>query len=328
MKLKKTLALIMTAAMTIGTMAGCSQATQNLSSEISKTSQWEAYDTDSEGTQNIEMLGSNQEIKFTSTGYSTKDKAYIDMKFDNGNSMYKLPELKEYFDGKTLYINKNYYEETYSLNGLAVPEGLSKIKEEYIGIDLQAIGIDMNKLSLVAGKPDSMAVLSQLVLGSNNILDLPFVQNGRDYTLNLNSSQIVDLATKVVNTGTSNLENAANLENLNNTLGLQIKAEDVKGFKAAYDAAGYDTKLEGSTANLKYTFTDNSCTVNYNVNLQIKDFGKYGIDMKTTSTKSNLKEMTFPTSTIKLTLEEFTKLIMPTAQTTTEIEASTNVVAK
>lgn len=328
MKLKKTLALIMTAAMTIGTMAGCSQATQNLSSEISKTSQWEAYDTDSEGTQNIEMLGSNQEIKFTSTGYSTKDKAYIDMKFDNGNSMYKLPELKEYFDGKTLYINKNYYEETYSLNGLAVPEGLSKIKEEYIGIDLQAIGIDMNKLSLVAGKPDSMAVLSQLVLGSNNILDLPFVQNGRDYTLNLNSSQMVDLVTKVVNTGTSNLENAANLENLNNTLGLQIKAEDVKGFKAAYDAAGYDTKLEGSTANLKYTFTDNSCTVNYNVNLQIKDFGKYGIDMKTTSTKSDLKEMTFPTSTIKFTLEEFTKLITPTAQTTTEIEASTNVVAK
>lgn len=328
MKLKKTLALIMTAAMTIGTMAGCSQATQNLSSEISKTSQWEAYDTDSEGTQNIEMLGSNQEIKFTSTGYSTKDKAYIEMKFDNGKNMYKLPELKEYFDGKTLYINKSYYEETYSLNGLAVPEGLSKIKEDYIGIDLQAMGIDMNKLSLFSGKPDSMAVLSQLVLGSNNVLDLPFVQNGRDYTLNLNSSQIVDLATKVVNTGTSNLENAANLENLNNTLGLQIKAEDVKGFKAAYDAAGYDTKLDGSTANLKYTFTDNSCTVNYNVDLQIKDFGKYGIDMKTTSTKSNLKEMTFPTSTIKFTLEEFTKLIMPTAQTTTEIEASTNVVAK
>lgn len=328
MKFKKTLALIMTAAMTIGTMAGCSQATQNLSSEISKTSQWEAYNMDSEGKQNIEMLGSNQEIKFTSTGYSTKDKAYIDMKFDNGNSMYKLPELKEYFDGKTLYINKNYYEETYSLNGLAVPEGLSKIKEEYIGIDLQAMGIDMNKLSLVAGKPDSMAVLSQLVLGSNNVLDLPFVQNGRDYTLNLNSSQIVDLATKVVNTGVSNLENAANLENLNNTLGLQIKSEDVKGFKAAYDGAGYDTKLEGSTANLKYTFTDNSCTVNYNINLQIKDFGKYGIDMKTTSTKSELKDLTFPTSTIKFTPEELTKLITPTAQTNTEIEASTNVVAK
>lgn len=328
MKLKKTLALIMTAAMAIGTMTGCSQATQNLSSEISKTSKWEAFDINAEGKQNIEILGSNQEIKFTSTGYATKDKAYIDMKFNNDTSKYKLPELKEYFDGKTLYINKSYYEETYSLNGLAVPEGLSKIKEEYIGIDLQAMGIDMNKLRLFMVNPDSMTKLCQLVLGNNNGLDLPFVQNGREYALDLNSKQIVDLATKAVNAGSSNLENASNLENLNNTLGLKIKSEDVKAFKAAFDSAGYDTKLEGSTANLKYTFTDNSVTLNYNFNLQVKDLGKFGVDMKTTSTKSALKELTFPTSIIKLSPEELVKLTIPKGKTTTEIAATKNVVAK
>ena len=46
MKIKKTLALIMTAALTVGTMAGCSQATLNYSKELSNTAKWEATTSD------------------------------------------------------------------------------------------------------------------------------------------------------------------------------------------------------------------------------------------------------------------------------------------
>lgn len=321
MKMKKTLAFIMTAALTVGTMAGCSQATQNLSSEISKTSKWEAFDLNTEGKQNIEILGVNQEIAFTSTGYATKDKVYIEMKYNNSKGKVKIPVLKEYFDGTTIYMNKSYYEETYSLNGLPVPEGLSKIKEEYIGFDSAAMGIDIEKIKSLSTKPDAMIQLCQLAFGKNNNLDLPFVQNGREYTLKLNENQTADLTKKAIKAGTNNLANSNNLENLNNTLGLKLKAEDI----TAFDKADYDTKLAGSTVNLKYGFTDTSCTVNYNINLQVKDFGKFAIDMKTTSTKSEVKDMAFPTSTIKLTMEELAKLITPTSTT---IAATTNVVAK
>lgn len=40
MKMKKTLAFIMTAALTVGTMAGCSQSTLNYAQELSNTAKW------------------------------------------------------------------------------------------------------------------------------------------------------------------------------------------------------------------------------------------------------------------------------------------------
>jgi hypothetical protein len=147
MKLKKTLALIMTAALTVGTMAGCSQATLNYSKELSNTAKWEATTSNIEGVVNVDALGLGlkEEVTFTSTGYATKDQAYVEVKFNNTSGKIKLPELKEYLDGTTIYINKSYFEGIYTLTGQTVPEGLSKIKEEYIGIDSASLGIDINQ---------------------------------------------------------------------------------------------------------------------------------------------------------------------------------------
>ena len=61
------------------------------------------------------------------------------------------------------------------------------------------------------------------------------------------------------------------------------------------------------------------------MNLQVKDFGKISFVMKSTSTKSEVKAITIPTSKIKLTVEEFAKISAPT---NTTIAATTNVVAK
>ncbi|MDD1587428.1 hypothetical protein C7U89_31500, partial [Bradyrhizobium sp. WBOS4] len=84
--------------------------------------------------------------------------------------------------------------------------------------------------------------------------------------------------------------------------------------------------LAGTTINSKEVFTDNDYSSDFNMNLQIKDFGTIALTMKTTDTKSDVKGITFPTSTLKVSQEEFNKLMVPATNTT--IASSTNVVSK
>jgi hypothetical protein len=326
MKIKKTLALIMTAALTVGTMAGCSQTTLNYSKEISNTAKWEATTSNIEGTVNVEAQGVKEEVTFTSTAYKAKDKVYVDMKFNNTSGKIKIPEIKEYVDGTTIYINKSYFEGMSALTGQPVPEGLSKIKEEYIAIDSSATGMDVNQIKALTTQPDAMVQLGKLVFGDNNGLDLPFVQNGREYTINLDSDKTVDLSAKAIKAAGNNVDN------INNTFKLNLPTEAITQIKTAVNDAKFDaslkdikTALAGSTITSKEVFTDNDYTDDFNMNLQVKEFGKVSLVMKSTCTKSEAKEITLPTSIVKLTLEEYTKLVTPTNKT---LAATTNVVAK
>lgn len=330
MKLKKTLALIMTAALTIGTMAGCSQSTLNYSKELSNTAKWGAVTSSLEGKVNVDALGQKEEVTFTATGYSTKEQAYLDMKFSNTSGKVKIPEMKIYVDGMTTYINKSFYEGLYTMTGQANPTGLANIKEEFIALENPtAKGMDINKIKALASQPDAMVQLGKMFFGENSGLDLPFVQNGREYTLKLDANQSVDLGAKAIKAYVNNMEN------LNNTFGLGLKSENIAPIKAAVNDAKFDqalpdikAKLAGSTINSKEVFTDNSYNADVNVNLQVKDFGTVSIVVKATSTKSEVKAVTFPTSKIKLSPEEFVKLTTPATQTTTAIAATKNVVAK
>ena len=318
MKIKKTLALIMTAALTVGTMAGCSQATLNYSKELSNTAKWEATTSDFTGTVNVDAKGIKEEVTFTATGYATKDQSYVDMKFNNTSGKIKIPELKAYCDGTTSYINKSFYEGIYALSGQTKPTGLANIKEEYIAIDSSsaATGMNIDKIKALSSQPDAMVQLSKVVFGENNDIDVPFVQNGREYTLNLDANQTVDLAAKAIKAV------ANNIDNLNTTFGLKLKAEDIAQIKTEVNDAKFSTAsnevktaLAGTTITSKDVFTDTNYTSDCNVNIQVQDFGKITIAVKATASKSEVKAITFPTSKVKLTAEEFAK-ISSTANTT------------
>jgi len=329
MKIKKTLALIMVAALTAGTMAGCSQATLNYSKELSNTAKWEATTSNIEGTVNVDAQGVKEEITFTANGYKAKDQIYVDMKFNNTSGKIKIPEIKEYLDGNTIYINKSYFEGMATLGGQPVPEGLANIKEEYIAIDSSATGMDLNQLKALTTQPDSMAQFGKLVFGDNSDLDLPFVQNGREYTINLDADKTVDLSAKAIKAACNNLDK------INETfLGSKLTAENIAQIKASVNDEQFDatlplvkTTLAGSTISSKEVFTDNDYIADFNMNLQVKDLGKVSLVMKSTCTKSEVKEITLPTSKVKLTLEEYTNLLTPT-NTTIATTATTNVVAK
>ena len=327
MKIKKTLALIMTAALTIGTMAGCSQTTLNYSKEISNTAKWEAATSNVEGTVNVDVKGVKEEVTFTVTGYKSNDRTFVDMKFNNTSGDIKIPEIKEYLDGTTVYINKSYFEGIYTMTGQAIPEGLSNIKQEYIAIDSSATGIDLNQLKALTTQPDAIAQVGKLVFGDNNDLDLPFVQNERVYTINLDTDKAVDLSAKAIKAAGNNIDKINTM-----FLGSKLTAENIAQIKASVNDARFDAtlplvkaELAGSTITSKEAFTDNSYTADFNMNLQIKDAGKVSLEMKSTCVKSEVKEITLPTSEIKLTAEEYAKLATPTNKT---VAATSNGVAK
>lgn len=325
MKIKKTLALIMTAAMTIGTMAGCSQTTLNYSKELSNTTKWEATTSTIDGTVNVDIQGVKEEVTFTATGYTTKDLTYVDMKFNNTSGKIKIPEIKEYLDGATIYINKSYFEGIYTLAGQPIPEGLSKIKEEYIGIDSASIGMDINQIKALTTQPDAMIKLAKVVFGDSDI-DIPFVQNGREYTINLDANQTVNLTAKAVKAAGNNIDN------INNTFKLGLPTEAITEIKTAVNDTSFDTSLTdiktalaGSTITSKEVFTDANYNSDFNMNLKIKEFGNISLLMKLISTKSEVKAITLPTSKIKLTMEEMANISTPTDTT---LAATTNVGAK
>ena len=306
MKMKKTLALIMTAAMSFATLTGCSETTNNYMKELAKTSEWEATSSETSGSVKVEAQGLTENISFTSTGYAAGDKAYADIKFTDPSGVFNIPEIKAYTDGSTAYINKSYYEGLYTMMGQSVPEGLKNVNAEYIAIDT---GMETDELKTMMTDTDAIVKLSKSIFGDSDI-DLPYVQTGREYTMNLDSDQVVDLGVKGINAVSKNLEN------VNTTFKLGLTSDQIaevknqladesftQGVTAVKDA------IKGSTISVKEVFEDSKYTSAVNVNIQVKDICKVSVTTNSTSTKAEVKDITMPTSVAKFNQEQINQLL-------------------
>ncbi|AQR97068.1 hypothetical protein [Clostridium saccharoperbutylacetonicum] len=333
MKLRKTLGIIMAAVLTVGTMAGCSQATQNYIKEVNNVEKWESTTSDITGTVGVDAQGIKQDISFTCTAYKAKENEYADIKFKDPNGKINIPELKLYCDENTIYINKSFLEGIYTSTGQAVPNELTNIKEEYIGTDVNSNNAKTNanveQIKALANDPDALMKLGKLIFGENNDLDLPYVQNGREYTLYLDGNQTVDLAAKAIIAG------ANNLDNLNSNFKLKLTAEQIAEAKKEINNTNFTSKLaeikmalNGTSISSKNTFTDNSYTSDFNMNLQVKDFGKLYFGMKSTTSKTEGKVVEMPASKIKLTEEEFDKMLGVSTTAKATIPAATGTSIK
>lgn len=303
MKLKKTLALIMGAALSVVSLTGCSQTTMNYADELAKTGKWEATSSEMTGKVSIDVQGVKEDINFTSTGYCSGNKGYSKVNFTTSDETLniKIPEIEVYVDNGTTYINKSYYEEIYSNNGMEVPKGLKDLSADYIAMDS---GVDVASLKTLTTDPESITSLVKSIFGESDI-DLPYVQNGREYTMNLNSNDAVDLGVK----GIKAISN--NFENINNTFKLGYTAEVINQIKAAVNdptfdqsVAGIKEAIAGSTITSKEVFADDKYTMDFGVNLIIKEFGNLSLTFNGASTKSEVKEITIPSNSVKLTQEQ------------------------
>lgn len=308
MKLKRTLALIMGAALSVASLSGCSQTTLNYADELVGINKWEASSSEVTGKVAVDVQGVKEDINFVSTGYQSGDKAYAKASFttsDNSLNM-KLPDIEVYVDNGVAYINKSYYEGIYTNAGLEIPQGLKDIKADYIGVDS---GMDVESLKALTNEPEALNKVIKSIFGDSDI-DLPYTQNGREYTMDLNSDEIVDLGVKGIKAISDNLEN------INNTYKLGFTAEKISEIKNnvvseafTNGIAGVKETISGSTIKSKEVFNDDKYSADFEMNVAVKELGNISMTFNTTSTKSDVKDIKIPSSSVKLTQEELQKAL-------------------
>ncbi|WP_315078206.1 hypothetical protein [uncultured Clostridium sp.] len=309
MKLKKTLSIIMATTLSVFTITGCSSEAMSYSKEINNLAKWEATNSQFTGEVNVEAQGESEKITFTGTSYNKgQDQAYIELKFNDASNKINIPELKLYMDKGITYMNKSYYMNTFTANGGTAPTGLVDLPYEYIGIDS---GMDMNAITEMTKSPDYLANLGKMIFGDSKV-ELPLVKNGREYSMNMNSEEMMDLVSKAAKAMANNLDSS------NSGLNLGFDAEMIKNIQTAVKDPSFDTTLnqakaliEGSTLSTKEVFTDNDYKSEMNINLQIKDMAKVSIKVNTTSAKAEVKNIEIPASKTILKEDEFMNLIMP-----------------
>lgn len=316
MKLKKTFALLMIATLGIATLTGCSEATTNYTKELAKTTEWKATSAETNGTVAFDLQGQKINISFTGTGYKSGDKVYSEVKFNDPSGLINIPDIKVYVDNGVSYINKSYFEGIYTMSGQKVPEKLAKLNAEYISIDT---GIDVASIQKLASDPEAMLKLGKILFGDTDI-NLPYVQNGREFTMNLKSDEIVDLVVKAAKASSDNLEK------INTELNLGLSAAEINEVKTAVNNKDLATAIQeiktmiaGSNISLKEAFSDNTYTQEIKMAIQLKDIGKIDITVNGKSTKTDAKEITIPTSVVKLTEEQYIQLMDESDSTTQTI---------
>ncbi|MGN0144563.1 MAG: hypothetical protein ACI398_06230, partial [Clostridium sp.] len=247
---------------------------------------------------------------FTSTGYNSGDKGYAKVSFSSADSALnkKLPDIEVYADGGTAYINRSYYEELYTNLGLEVPQGLKDLKADYIGVDS---GIDAESLKSLTNEPESLNKLIKSIFGNSDI-DLPYTQNGREYTMDLNSDEAIDLGVKGIKAFSDNIEN------VNNTYKLGFTADDISEIKNTISSeafnngiAGVKDAIAGSTLKTKEVFDDDKYSADFEMNVIVKNLGNISFTFNSISTKSAVKDVEIPANAVKLTQEEFQKALAP-----------------
>lgn len=305
MKMKKTLALVMTATMSFATLTGCSKTTNNYMDELAKKSEWKNVSSEVSGKFSIQSQDITKNISFTSTGYVSNNKGYANVKLTDESGVYNIPEINAYTDGATTYINKSYYEGIYTMMGQDVPEELKNINAEYIAIDS---GMDPEKLQAMATNTESMVEFTKLIFGDSDI-DLPYVQNGNEYTINLDSDQAVDLGVKGINAA------AKNLDNINEKFDLGLTSDEVNAIKNQIDTEEFTQgvtavkdAIKGSSISMKEVFEDDKYTADFNVDIKIKDACNANLTVNSVSTKAEEKDIAMPTSVAKITKEDMNKL--------------------
>ncbi|WP_069998886.1 hypothetical protein [Cellulosilyticum sp. I15G10I2] len=309
---KKLIAVIMTLLMLLGTV-GCSTEGLNLYEEMKKTSAWEYAESKGNVLVTAEVQGQKFELGADFSGYAnTKEtQAYVEMqintiKFSNMSLDVKMSPVKMYVDNQTLYISKTYFTELMQVSGAPISEALNSIEAEFIGIDLntgtQAAMLDQKK---------AMALTEALFKGSE--VKVPVTQNGRTYTIELNSDQMVDLSVQFIK------EVMNNMDAINELSGTGVTQKDIDENKEEVELALVQGQemvkpmLAGSKATLKYVFEDNTYKEDMDIALKFA-FGEEKINLNMAvnadSKKSAKKDFKVPSSNVLYTMEEFMQLLM------------------
>lgn len=281
MKLKRTLAVLLSAGLCMFSLAGCSDAGKNYANELAKNSKMQSQASQISGTMNLTANGETMSFNISGTGYSNGNKGFSDIKITESTGTLNFPEIKCYVDNGTSYINKSYFEGIYKMTGAQVPAGLANIKAEYIGIES---GFNIGELQQLVTNPESLMTLGTTLFGNGD--DITFTQSGRQYAFSLNADQMVNYIDKFAK------------QSNNNTSALS--AEDIASMK---------NLLAGSTIKCTQSFTDTGSTVAMQMNIKVQNTMTVTATLNSTCQKADAKEIVMPASVVKLTGQQYANLL-------------------
>lgn len=309
---RKLIAVIMMVLMLLGTV-GCSTEGLNLYQEMEKVGKWEYVETKGKVLVSAQMQGEKVTLGADFKGYSNtkQTQAYIEMNINEVQlgseginvdfSADKISPVKMYLDKQTLYISKTYFTDLLAMSGSPVPEALAAVEAEYIGLDLSSQG-----QAMLFDYEQAMQL--NKVLFENSNVKLPVKQTGRSYTIDLNDSQIVDLGVAFFR------EVFAKMDTINEVMDTGLSQEEIAMAQEEIEQMLLEGKemvkpmIAGSSAKVKYTFSDTAYQEDMNIAFKIAFGGEtmlLDLSIQTDSQKIASKTFTLPASKQVYTLEEF-----------------------
>lgn len=315
--MKKLWMLILTLCMAISFTA-CSGVQKELLDAMNKTSSWEAIEITQTGSVTVEAMGEKMTMNMDSAGYTnSKDlTGYVTTKISDPTGMMQLPEMKMYIDGGKTYINKEYFEQTYTLSGMPIPKKLQAIDAEYIGIaDMNNI---MGDLANMMPTADMNAKTYEFYekISKEMDLDFPVEKDGNSYLIELDGKALGEMLTKFMDVKKA----PKYLEIIKDTLGVDLTAfvgeiEEVDAAKMQANIELMKPMLANSNVKLQYTITDKELKQEMQMKFTLGEGMNMSMDLVSSSTKVAPKAVAIPEKKIDLSMEEYMGIMTPNAVT-------------
>lgn len=321
--MKKKLSIVMMLLLVL-TFVSCTPTQTEFYSKVKELNNWEFSDLTMNGAVEViledEAGTESVPIDFTATGY-TNNKAiqgYMDLAMTSNLEQVVLPQMKMFINKSDVYLNKDYFTQTYELSGIEVPQKLQALDAEYI-----CISQDSNSaLNELVANPDLIYSIYEQIINELGI-DIPVTKAGNAYTITLDENTLFDQAVKAVDTAITNLDS------LNESLALGLTQERINSIKSNYDKEMFEMEtglikamIKGSQFKVTYDFKDeNTVLLNMDMNIPImipetetspasKMTLKANVNAETK--KGEPREVTLPEKSVKMTQQEYYNLLLPT----------------
>lgn len=319
---KKVLALFTTLFM-LFTLVGCNTEGVSLAKELDKVAGWESIEES--GSMNIDMTVDGESVKLAAdyVAYSNQKDLQMEMtltpksvevsgvKVDLTQGLYKLSPVKMYMDGMKFYVSTSYITELCGFVGID-PSTTVDVSKAYLALDLTDFmatsGLNLEELK------NSSA--SSYTTYENLNVQLPIKQEGRKYTLELTSDQMVDsffgLVLESMNSQSDLLKETYKSMGLTDAQIDEVLAQ-VKAVYGDETKAVVKPAIKGSTAKAVFDFKDDQYTTDLSAAIKVTVEGEsisMNMTVKDTVKKATKKAIAFPTSVKTYTMEDIMGLAM------------------
>ncbi len=313
MNVKRKVIALLTLVIMLFSMVGCSKEGLALMEETNRVNAWETTSL----TANMSFSAEAEQMKIDATldmtGWINAQTLQGELEMNlkeikmNGEALesIKISPIKVFVDKQVAYISKTYFTDLFTALNVPVPEKFNALQADYIGI--QTAGTE-DLLQVDPKKANDLL----MKLMEKAKLDIAIKQDKKNFTIEMNSDQLVDATVAILNAAMDDIDA------INALAPTGITQEQVDKDKETVQAMLMVGKnqikpmISGSNLKVTYNFEDDKYTSGVDMNLQVamgedKIAGKMKVEG--TSTKIAKKEFVLPTSVVKLTMEEYMDLM-------------------